>query len=396
MRILMINTVYAVGSTGKIVNQIAEKAEKRGFETRIAHRYQDKGVEYPANAVAVSSWWDCHVHNRLSRLTMLRGCFSMWKTFRFLRKLEQWKPDLIHLHNISGNFINLPMLFRYIKKHQPQVVWTFHDCWPLTGNCKYFDLVGCDRWKNGCGSCPQKGMALWDIASHMYRHKQKMLAGIENMTIVTPSQWLADLVGQSHLRNYPIRVVHNGIDLSVFRPTDSAFRETHGLLDKKVILGVAFDWGKRKGLDVFLELAEKLPGDYRIVLVGTNDQIDAMLPDTVISIHKTHNQQELAAIYSAADVFVNSTREENYPTVNMEALACGTPVVTFRTGGSPEMIDASCGCIVERDDVDDMIRQILRVCEERPYSAEACLESAKAFDRNDRFDEYIQLYEELL
>lgn len=395
MRILMINTVWAVGSTGKIIRQIAEHAEQRGHESLIAHRYETADIHYPANTVAVSSWWDCHVHNWLCRHTMLRGCFSAWKTFRFLRKAEKFSPELIHLHNISGNFIHLGMLFRVIRKTQAKVVWTFHDCWPLTGNCKHFDLAGCSRWKTGCGHCPQRGSAVFDISALMHRKKQKMLAGIHNLTIVTPSQWLADLVGQSYLREYPTRVINNGIDLSVFRPTPNDFREAHGLGDRKIVLGVAFDWGRRKGLDVFAELAVELPDTYQIVLVGTNDAVDQTLPSNVISIHRTNDQKELAAIYTVADVFVNPTREENYPTVNMEALACGTPVVTFRTGGSPEIIDSGCGRVVERDDIEDMIRQIVSVCEKNVCSEESCLERAKGFDRNDRFNDYIQLYEEL-
>lgn len=396
MRILLINTVYGVGSTGKIVKQIAGRAQQCGHDTMTAHRYETADVQYPANTVAVSSWWDCHVHNRLCRLTMLRGCFSARKTRRFLKKAAQFSPDLIHLHNINGNFIHLGMLFRYIKRTKAKVVWTFHDCWPLTGSCKHFDGIQCGKWETGCGNCPQKGQALVDLSAVMYRHKQKMLAGIEDLTIVTPSQWLADLAGRSYLGNYPIRVIHNGIDLSVFRPTRSTFREDNGLAGKKLILGVAFDWGRKKGLDVFTELAARLPQEYRIVLVGTNDAVDAQLPANVISIHRTNDQKELAAIYTAADVFVNPTREDTYPTVNMEALACGTPVVTFRTGGSPEIIDDTCGCVVERDDIDSMLRKIQCICENGMYTEEACLERAKLFDMNDRFDEYIQLYEELL
>ncbi len=396
MRILMINTVYAVGSTGKIVKQLAEKAEHHGFECMIAHRYEDKKVYYPPNVVSISSWWDCHVHNRISRVSMLRGFFSKKKTLLFLKKVKEFKPDLIHLHNIHGNFINLGMLFRYIKKNRIKVVWTFHDCWPLTGNCKYFDMVECDKWKTGCGQCLQKGKSFIDISAFVYKHKQKLLKGIENMTIITPSVWLADLVRQSPLREYPIRVIHNGIDLNVFYPVNNNFKEEYGIVGKKMVLGVAFDWGKRKGLDVFIELASCLPDDYQIVLVGTNDFIDSILPKNIISIHKTNNQEELAAIYTAADIFVNTTREDNYPTVNMEALACGTPVVTFCTGGSPEMIDENCGCTVECDNVDLMVQQIINICENQLYSKEACLEKSKTHNMNDRFNEYIQLYEDLV
>ncbi len=395
MRILMINTVYAVSSTGKIVKQISQKATERGFECMIAHRYENKTDKYPDNVVAVSSWWDCHIHNRLSQLTMLRGAFSKFKTRRFLKKVKTFAPDVIHLHNIHGNFINLSMLFKYIKKHRIKVVWTLHDCWPLTGNCKHFDMAGCDRWKTGCGNCPQKGKALADISAFMYKRKQKMFADIEDMTIVTPSIWLADLVRQSPLGIYPIKTINNGIDLSVFKPTLSDFKEKYGITDKKVVLGVSFDWSKKKGLDVFTALAGMLPKDYQIVLVGTSDAVDAVLPDNIIPIQKTKNQKELAEIYTAADLFVNPSREDTYPTVNMEALACGTPVVSFNTGGCPEIADDSCGCVVERDDLSSLAQQIIGACEKGIYLKTACLERAKSFNMDDRFDEYIQLYEDL-
>lgn len=392
----MLNTVYAVSSTGKIVKQISQLAEKRGYECLVAHRYETKNIVYPENAVAVSSWQDCHIHNRISRLTMLRGCFSIFKTVSFLKKVKSFNPDIIHLHNIHGNFINLPMLFRFIKKSKVKVVWTLHDCWPLTGYCKYFDMVGCDHWKTGCGKCLQKREAVIDLSSLMYKKKQKLFSNIGNMTIVTPSLWLAGLVKKSSLNKYSVKVINNGIDLSVFKPTDSSFKEENGLSGKKVILGVSFDWDKRKGIDSFLKLASDLPDDYRIVLVGTDNRTDSFLPDNVVCVHKTNNQQELAAIYSAADVFVNPTREENYPTVNMESLACGTPVVTFNTGGSAEIIDHTCGFAVEKDCYNDLLEKIITVCENKPFSQEACLKKAQEHNMNKKFDEYIRLYEELL
>lgn len=396
MRVLMINTVYAVGSTGKIVKQISDRAAAHGYDCMIAHRYQVPTVHYSDDCISVSTWLDCHMHNRISRLTMLRGCFSHWKTLLFLKKIEKFNPDLIHLHNIHGNFINLEMLFRYIKKYRKKVIWTFHDCWPLTGNCKYFDMADCNKWINGCSSCMQKGKAIIDISYYMQKYKKRMFSDIENMTIVTPSIWLADLVGKSMLQEYPIRVINNGIDLSIFHPIESSFRADNELLDKKVILGVAFDWGERKGLDVFVKLSECLPEEYKIILVGTNSTIDSTLPENIITVNKTNNQIELAAIYTAADVFVNPTREDNYPTVNMEALACGTPVVTFRVGGSPEIVDETCGCVVEKDDIEGLMHNIKYVVESKSYTVDACLKKAKSFDMNDRFEEYIQLYDEVV
>ena len=221
-----------------------------------------------------------------------------------------------------------------------------------------------------------------------------MFQGLD-LTIITPSQWLANLVKYSFLKDYPVKVINNGIDLSVFKPTENSFREKNGLTGKKIVLGVAFGWGVRKGLDAFIELEKRLPDDYQIVLVGTDDNVDKRLPAKIISIHHTQNQKELAEIYTAADVFANPTREENYPTVNMESIACGTPVVTFRTGGSPEILDETCGSAVDCDDVDALEIEIRRICEEKPYSVEACLAWSKNFDKNSRFEEYMKLYKEV-
>ena len=259
-------------------------------------------------------------------------------------------------------------------------------------------MAKCDKWKTGCFECPNHRYypdTYVDRTQKMYNLKKEWFCGVKNMTIVTPSQWLADLVGQSFLKDYPVKVINNGIDLDIFKPTDSDIRKKYGCEDSFVLLGVAFDWGVKKGLDVFIELAEKLDDSYKIILVGTNDEIDKTLPKNIISIHRTQNQRELAQVYSAADLFVNPTREENYPTVNMEALACGTPVLTFRTGGSPEIIDRTCGSVVDCNDTVAMINEIVRISKDTPYSMKACLNRAMTFSMSDKFNEYIELYEQL-
>jgi glycosyltransferase involved in cell wall biosynthesis len=228
----------------------------------------------------------------------------------------------------------------------------------------------------------------------MYRLKKKWFTGVD-MTLVTPSQWLAELTRESFLKDYPVKVINNGIDLTNFAPTESDLREQYGCRDKKIILGVAFGWGMRKGLDVFKELAGRLDDSYRIILVGTDAHTDVQLPENIISIHRTENQAELAKIYSLADIFVNCTREDTFPTVNIEALACGTPVVTFRTGGSPECIDETCGSVVTYNDVDALEAEILRVCTQKPFDSESCRKRAESFEMHDRFGQYVQLYEEV-
>ena len=399
MRIAIIN-MLSNGSTGKIMLQIADTARKHGYsaKTYTPTRFlRGKKVAPPdiPNHLSWGSRAEACFHYYVGTLLGRNGMYSHRGTRQLINDLKSFSPDIIHLHNLHMYCINLPMLFNYIKKNNIKVVWTLHDCWSFTGHCPHFTIAGCDKWKTGCHHCPQPRVypkMYLDTSKKMYELKEKWFCGIEDMTLVTPSQWLAELVKQSFLKDYPVKVINNGIDLSVFKPTESDFREKYGIENKKIILGVSFGWGYQKGLDVFIELSKRLGDDYRIVLVGTSDATDAQLPENIISIHSTDNQTELAKIYTAADLFVNTTREDTYPTVNMEALACGTPVVTFRTGGCPEIVDESCGSVVEVDDVDAMEKEIIRICEEKPYSESACVERAKTFNMNDRFMEYVELY----
>ena len=388
MKVLQINTVYPNGSTGKIAKLITKMCLENGIECKTAYRYREKiRLE---DTICISSWIDTHIHNRIDKWTCLGGSFSKLHTFFFLKRLRKYDPDVIHIHNIHGNFINVNMLFRYIKKYKKPVIWTLHDCWSFTGMCPYFTFSKCDQWKSACACCPHMKNSLLKrrVIRWMFARKKEWFSGINNMLLVTPSSWLADLVKESFLGCYPVTVINNGIDLSIFHPSK---RDNNTLLEKSrsefIVLGVAFDWDKRKGKDVFLKLREELPLNYKIVLVGTEESIPG-----IVTIAKTNNQQELAEIYSMADVFVNPTREENYPTVNMEALACGTPVITFNTGGSPEIIDEYCGIVVECEDIKNLTKAIVDVCENKTLSRTACVEKAKNFDAESNYRRYIEEY----
>lgn len=403
MRIAMIN-MWHKGSTGRIMLDIADQARKRGHEvwTFSPHVYQ-------RNSIMETPCIDKHIyfgyrtenmmHYALDRLTGMHGCFSCFGMEQLLRKLDEIRPDIIHLHNLHNYTFCISKLFRYIKRKKIRVIWTLHDCWAMTGRCSHFMMEDCQKWKDGCGCCPQIHMypkAYVDLTGLMWRLKKKWLTSVENMTIVTPSQWLAGVVKESYLQKYPVKVINNGIDLSVFKPTRGFLHENTVRENKKIVLGVAADWSSRKGLDVFIRLAERLPAEYQIVLVGTDEKINNQLPDNIMSIHRTRNQQELAEIYSFADVFVNPTREDTFPTVNIEALACGTPVLTFATGGSPEIIDATSGIRIPYNDVGAMERAIYHVCERKPFSQMDCLRRAKSFKKQDKFQEYVDLYEQTM
>lgn len=400
MRIVQING-GAKGSTGKIMMGIADVARAQGHEVMCASPItttnRDAGED--CGYYRIGTFNSRRVNVALARITGFNGCFAWFETYKLLKKIDEFKPDIIHFHNLHDSYINLPMLFSYIKKHNVPTVWTLHDCWSFTGQCPYFTIVRCDKWKTGCHNCPQYKeypASFYDNTKRMWKLKKKWFTGIGNMTIVTPSKWLAELAKESYLKGYPIEVINNGIDLNVFKPTHSNFREQYGIPgDKYIVLGVSFAWGYRKGLDCFAEMAEKLGDKYQIVLVGTDGEIDKNLPKNIISIHRTQNQKELAEIYSTADVFAMPTREENYPTVNMEAIACGTPVVTFDTGGSPEMLNEKVGRVVPVDDVNKMMSEIRKICENMRLSSEAFRSKAKEYIMEDRFLEYIDLYKSM-
>ena len=404
MNIFEINSCN-FGSTGNIMLSIAKTARNAGFRIFTCCPYGRAFLSKRDNfSLFIGNRFARKIHLLARKYLGISECLSIASTYVFLKKIKQLSKEdsgkiIIHLHNLHNSYINLPLLFHFIKKNHIPVIWTLHDCWAFTGRCPYFDLTKCDRWKTGCHDCPYPKnfypSANIDTTRMMWSLKCKCFSRVENFTIVTPSRWLASLVKQSFLKDYPVKVINNGINLSIFKPTESDFRVQNDLIGKKIVLGVALGWELRKGLDVFIELAKRLPDDYRIVLVGTNENVDKQIPAKIISIHHTQNQMELAEIYTAADVFVNPTREENYPTVNMEAIACGTPVVTFRTGGSPEIPDETCGSVVDCDDIDAMEIEVCRICDEKPYSVEACLKRAKSFDMNDRFDEYVELYKEI-
>lgn len=394
MKIAEIN-MTAEGSTGGIMFGIAECARKRGHQVRtysFKTFTRGKRGNYPKREghAYLGSEQGAMIHFLLGYTFGSNGRHSSFATRKLIRQLRVWKPDVLHLHNLHKFCINLPMLFQYIKKNKVRVVWTFHDCFPFTGKCPHFTMAECDKWKNVCSNCPQLSgypKSRRDTTKKMWNLKKKWFTGVEDMTIVTPSNWLAGLVKESFLKDYPVRVIPNGIDISIFQPQEQK------PLEKYLVLGVADGWGKRKGLDVFEELSEMLPEDYRILLVGIGESQKEGFLGKIQTVGKTRDRQSLAKLYAMADVFVNPTREDNFPTVNMEALACGTPVVTFRTGGAAEMLSESCGAVVDCGDVHSLKQEIIRICMEKPYSVEDCRRQAEKFDEGVRFQEYVDLFE---
>lgn len=391
MKVVQINLTARQGGTGRVCYGIAQALNANEIEN---YTLYVSGKPQLKNEINYSKGNERRLEALKSRLLGNYGFNSRAMTKRLISHLEEIKPDIIHLHNLHAHNVNLKMLFEYFKKNpQIKLYWTFHDLWAFTGYCPYFEMVGCEKWKSGCGNCPQRKQFSWlfDKSRSLYNKKRELFSGL-NLKIIAPSNYIANMARESFFKEYDIKVINNGVDLDVFKPTESDFREKHSLKDKYIVLGVAINWEMRKGLNTFIELSKELPEGYQIVLVGTNNEIDKSLPSNIISIHKTESIKELKEIYTASDVLLNPTLEEAFGMVNIESLACGTPVITYNSGGSPECINKSCGIVVEKYDLKAVKEAVIHICEDKPFTSEACIEGAKAFDKNITFEKYIGIY----
>ena len=391
MRILIINSVCGIRSTGRICSDIATKLEAEGHEVKIAYGREWVPEKFQKYAVRIGSDTEVMIHALRARFFDTSGIGSKRATMRFIRWVKEYDPDVIHLHNIHGYYIHIGILFDYLRYCGKRIVWTLHDCWAFTGHCCYFDYIGCNKWNVECRKCQQKREYPACLAISRCRKnfnfKKVKFVGIPNLSIVTPSYWLASLVEKSFLCQYEVKVIHNGIDTTRFKYFESDIKKKLGIPDKKVVLGVAADWGHRKGLQDFIELSDILPDDYCVVLVGMTEKQISNLPQRMIGIPKTNDIQEIINLYSAAHVFVNLTYEDNYPTTNLEARACGTPVITYRTGGSPESAGDEA-VIVEKGKVDTIRMQIEKIAGKR-----LSIINYHEIDINTMIREYLQLIE---
>ncbi len=353
MKILMINIVCGIGSTGRICTDLAAEYEKEGNEVKIAYGRGEVAEQHRHWAVRIGDAWNCRMHAVRTRVLDEHGFGSKKATENFLKWAQEYNPDVVWLHNIHGYYINIEMLFDWIKSRpHMQVKWTLHDCWAFTGHCSYFAVAKCEQWKTGCLQCCQKkkypSSLFKDNCESNYERKKNAFTGVRNMTIITPSEWLANLVRQSFLKDYVIEVQHNRIDLSIFKPTSSEFRIKYNLKGRKIVLGVASTWNERKGLKDFLRLFELLDDTYAIVLVGLSKKQIKAMPHQMICIEKTNNVKELVEIYSAADVFVNPSKEETFGLTTIEAQACGTPAIVYRDTACEEVARKYGGWVVEQ------------------------------------------------
>lgn len=390
MKVLMINVVCGIRSTGRICTDLATELEAQGHEVKIAYGRENVPKQFQKYAVRIGSDFDVKLHGIKARLLDDAGFGSKAATVKFIKWVKKFDPDVIHLHNIHGYYINVEVLFDYLRGCGKKIFWTLHDCWSFTGHCVYFDYVDCDKWKTGCEHCPQKSEYPARIGPDMskshYALKKALFTGIKDMRLITPSKWLADLISQSYMKEYPTRVIYNGVDTEIFKPIASNARERYNCQRKKIILGVAAVWDTRKGLGSFIELARRLDTSYQIILVGLNKEQIEKLPANIVGIERTDSVQELAELYSVATVFVNPTLEDNYPTTNIEAIACGTPVITYDTGGSSESAKMY-GVSVPKNNIEELIKVIKSVDQISPGIINV--------DYKNTVCRYVELYREV-
>lgn len=385
MRVLMINVVCGIRSTGRICTDLATALEAQGHEVKIAYGREKVPDKFQKYAVKIGSDLDVKFHGVKARLFDGCGWGSRKATKRFVEWIKEYNPDVIHLHNLHGYYINLEVLFGYLRVCDKKIIWTLHDCWAFTGHSAYCDAINCERWITGCHDCPNVKMypaSIIDRSHDNWTKKKTLMNGIPNLTVVTPSKWLAGFVKKSFLAQYTVFVVHNGIDTSQFYPLESRIRDQLEIGGRFMLLGVSTSWDEMKGFSDYLKLAEIMGDKYQVVLVGLTKQQKEKLPKNVIGIERTDSVKELAQFYSTADLFLNLSYCENYPTVNLEAIACGTPVLTYNTGGSPESAGKDA-IVVERGNLEEVARVLRRYRRYTPFV------DRKEIDNDTTLNEYL-------
>ena len=399
MKVLYINTNCSAGSTGRIVSSLYKTVVNDGGEAKVAYIHGYPGTVSNEDTYIVEGRAEYYVHNFMSRLFDRAGFYSSKATNKLVSYIRDYNPDIIHLHNLHGYYINLPILFDYLRKSNVPVVWTLHDFWAFTGHCSCPSFINCNKWMTMCNKCPQirsyPKSYFVDNSSKNYLDKYHLIRSLSTLFLVTPSKWLAGEVSKSFLGSFPISYIYNGIDLDVFKRTQNDIKIKYGIPHyKRIILGVAFVWSKEKGLYDFIKLDTLIDHDiYQIVLVGVDNYIKTLLPHTIISIERTNNIEELVDLYSNAYVFVNPSYQETMGMVTAEAIACGTPAIVYDQTAVPEIVDVNSGIVVKASDV-ITIAQSLNKMEE--YLPEQVVKRAKAFDKNKQYNKYLDLYHRIL
>lgn len=403
MKIFQISSEVNVGSVGKIAEQLGEEILKEGWESYIA--YGREGLQSTSKVFKIGNKFDKIKHGIYTRITDRHGFASSNATKSLIRQINLIKPDVIQLQHLHGYYINIEILFKYLSIKKIPVIWTFHDCWSFTGHCAHYEFINCQKWITQCEKCPQKDeypkSNFLDNSARNYIDKKRIFNSIENLTIIPVSNWLGQETRKSFFKNHRIEVIQNGIDLSKFMISDDETvfktKNEYNINNKFVILGVANPWSKKKGLDFFIDLSQRLSNNYKIIMVGLSKKQLKNLPENIIGLERTKNVQQLADLYSAADVFLNPTLEDTFPTTNLESLACGTPVVTFNSGGSPEAVDEKSGIVIAKGSIEEARLALEEIKKNgKKYYSDNCRARAEfLFDKKKNFQKYLELYKEL-
>ena len=396
MKVMQIN-IFGNLSTGRIAVDIYRTLKSQGHDGLVA--FSRNTIDEDVSHFQFGSRWSVYSDVIMTRLTDKAGYYSKGPTKKLIEKIKEYDPDIIHLHNIHGYYINIEILFDYLKKSEKPVVWTLHDCWPFTGHCCYYSMAECRKWEVGCCNCPQlraypKSLFI-DNSANNYYSKRNLFTSVPNLHLVCVSNWLRNEVKKSFLKDIPCEVIYNGIDLNVFKPTESNFKREYGIEDKKVILGVASTWDVRKGLNDFIELSRIIDEKYKIVLVGLNDKEKKMVPNNILGLSRTNSVRELVDIYTAADVFFNASVEETFGLPTVEAMSCGTPVIVYNSTALPEVCTNNTGAIVEQHDVNKVYSEIKKIVYE-PFKSEEIIKRACEFDAKKSYSKYLALYMKLI
>ena len=396
MKVLQINATYANGSIGTIVQDIQQCCEEQGIECHVAYAISRIPKGQIKNGYKIGNVVSNKLHALLARFCGQQAYFSYLPTLAFLRYISRLKPNVVHLHNLHSNYINLNMLLNYLAKHNIPTVVTLHDCWFYTGGCFHYTNAGCDKWQHNCGHCPKQKQDtpayLFDLSSKILKDRYKYFGAIQNLTVVGVSEWITKECQKSVFKGKHCITIYNGIDTNIFKPTPSNLREEYGLKDKFVILGPASKWLSPVNKEVFQTVSENLDNDTILLLFGCNQNIPT-LPPNVKTIGFTRSKKELAMIYSMADVFVNCTREDTLPTINLEAQACGIPVVTFANTGATESVDGTNSIKVETGDIIALLTEIKSLRKNPAISKDKLLIWInEGFEKHKNYKKYIHLY----
>jgi len=396
-KIVQINVVCN-GSTGKIMDDISLGAINSGFESYCFYGRGCPGKN--GNFIKIGNKLSVFIHVLLTRFLNKHGHGSYFATKSMIRKIKKINPDIIQLHNIHGYYLNIKVLFDYLKKdYKGKVVWTLHDCWAFTGHCAHFTAINCNRWKNECYKCPQKSeypkSFFVDTSTDEYIFKKKLFLNVNNMKLVVVSEWLKKLVDKSFLSNYDIRVINNGIDLSIFTPNKSKkiLNKYNIPKNKNIILGVSNIWNNKKGLNIFLDLSKLIKPEEIIVLVGLTDEQKKSMPNNIIGINRTNNQQELADLYSISSVFLNPSIEETFSLVTLEAIACATPVIVGGASATKELVTDKVGIVVNSNSAEEYYKAYVNL-NKKSIEEKDLLYHAKNYTKERYIKKYIELYEE--